>query len=118
MAKQAEYLLEQLQRQRTVRVEIGTRVLLAQRPDDLQMHLINRADGEERLRRLFGCFYGWEGFIEDDILGNKHDTPIDFDAKVFERWALDHSEHWEPMADGLTKAWAEHAAKKEQAAKN
>lgn len=113
----SKVLLQQLRKQREVKVQLTDKLsVTAQRPTDLQMTQL-RIDGK------FGDLgqkyvIGWEGFLENDIVGGGGTDRVAFDQELWADWYADHPEFWEKIAMAVVDSYNAHAKVTEEAAKN
>lgn len=98
MSKQ---LVERLRKGREMRIEVGKHVYLALRPTDLEMMVLISLKGEAKVRRALDFVHGWEGVVEDDIVGGGCSDVVKFDEELWRAYSADHSDIWKPIADKL-----------------
>jgi hypothetical protein len=61
---------------------------------------------------------GWEGVIEDDVVGGGGTDPVTFDPTLWREWCADRTDFWAELAGAIAASYKEHVSDIEQAVKN
>jgi hypothetical protein len=113
----SKLLLQQLRKQRELKIPLDDRLsVTGRRPTDLQMTELQRDGRFGDLGQKY--VIGWDGFIEDDLVGGGGTDVVAFDADLWADFYADHPEHWEKIALAILDAYQAHAKATEDAVKN
>ena len=110
-------LIARMRKQREFRVTVGRWTFTACRPTDedaVRWHRGN-VDFVAIAREIV---VGWEGVTEDDIVGGGGTDPVKFDRALWEAWAPDRPDLWEPLAMAALEQFNLHREALEAAGKN
>jgi len=113
----SQILIDQLRKQRELKIPVGKFKFFARRPTDVEAKSLrdDRADNSDMAMRFVT---GWEIVTEDDIVGGGGTTPVPFDAALWREWCADRPDFWSPIAMEILKAYKAHAEHIESIAKN
>lgn len=113
----SKVLLQQLRKQRELKVQLTDKLsVTARRPTDLQMNELRESGKFGDLGKKW--VIGWDGFLENDIVGGGGTDKVVFDPDLWSEWYEDHPEHWEKIAIAVIDSYNAHAKTTEEAAKN
>jgi len=110
-------LIARLRKNREVRVTVGKFVFIAHRPTDVEVLQIRRND-DAYTSIAMDFVHGWEGVVEDDIIGGGGTDVVAFTSDLWREWVADHTEYWEPITDAVLAAYRAHTGIVGEAAKN
>lgn len=97
-------LLKQLRRNRELRVEVGKFTFICSRPTAYEFAGLQSSatSGNQKVAEVAMKFVtGWEGVVEDDIVGGGGQVAVPFDADLWRDWCAERSDFWGPIFDLL-----------------
>lgn len=97
-------LLNQLRRNRELRVKVGKFTFICSRPTAYEFIGVqaSAAVGGQKVAEIAMKFVtGWEGVVEDDIVGGGGQVVVAFDADLWRDWCAERSDFWGPIFDLL-----------------
>jgi hypothetical protein len=110
-------LLNRLRKNRELRVTFGKFIFIARRPTDVEvLELQRKNDAFTSIAQNY--VIGWEGVIEDDIIGGGGTDVVPFSAELWHEWSSDHPDFWQPITDAVLAAYKSHSEGLAQDAKN
>jgi hypothetical protein len=69
-------------------------------------------------RRVLPFVVGWEGVKESDLINGGDPHPVPFDPAVAAAWLEDREDLMWPLTGEVLRTYTDHAAKRQDAAKN
>lgn len=105
-------LIRQIRAQRRISVAVGKFTFTVSRPTDVEALQLQKNGGAySEIAQKF--VVDWSGVSEDDIVGGGNVDPIPFDAALWNEWASDRPDFWEPISTAVLNAYIEHTKKLE-----
>lgn len=111
-------LIVRMRKNRELKETIGKFTFTLLRPTDHDVFRLFRDGDPSNARLALEFVAGWEGVIEDDLVGGGGTDPVPFSADLWRTWCDDRMDFWEPIATRVTKAVVERREALEQAGKN
>lgn len=110
-------LILQAKRNRSVKIVIGKFTFFARRPTAAEALRLGRSDPTpDQIAREF--VDGWDGVLEDDIIGNGNSDPAKFDQALWHDWCDDRPDFWLPISSQILDAYKAHSEKLSAELKN
>ncbi len=110
-------IARRLRKAREFTVKIGKFTFTVRRPTDVEALVIDREGATfDQIAAKF--VVGWDGVVEDDVVGGGGQTPLQFDRDDWEDWVVDRTDFWAPIASALLDRYLQHRSKAEAVVKN
>lgn len=114
-----DLLINRMRKARQMRVEIDGHVFICRRPTDAEASELFKLElHNNRLHVSREFVDGWEKVTDADVVVSGGDQPVEFDKELWKEWCDDRPDFWEPIYTKVMEGYQEHAAKRDDAAKN
>jgi hypothetical protein len=107
-------LIEKLKRARETGVTVNGHTFTFTRPTEADMAAMQNQPTIDFLKKFV---IGWD-LTELDIIPGGGPEKVPFDRALWELWIVDRSEYWGGIAESMIEAYKQHAAAREENAKN
>jgi hypothetical protein len=111
--------LAKLRKNRELTVSVGKWKFTARRPTDAEAGPLLDPSKETTLYAVARDYVtGWEGVVEDDVIGGGGQDPVPFSSELWTEWVADRREVWHPIGTKVVEAYLLHWQHLEDAGKN
>lgn len=111
--------LERLRKNRELKVVVGRWTFTARRPTDVEAAPIFDPKTNTTLADVARDYViGWDGVVEDDVIGGGGTDPVPFSLELWREWSSDRPDIWETIGTRVTEAYLLHRKQIEDAGKN